>query len=139
MAIIIYNLDYSNPEQDAIEFASWDLDRCLNYAGMAALKWKGEHPIIQPEGTPIEKSTKDGFVVTTDIHDVEPGGTLHITLDRPVNPWYDFTHSFANNITVTIYDSHNILLATFSPSNEISTKKSIEIPQGAKPGFGRIE
>ncbi|MGP8320464.1 MAG: DUF7286 family protein, partial [Methanosarcinaceae archaeon] len=138
LAILKYETNHYDPEKSATNLAAYDLKRCLNYAGMEALQWQGKHPIIQPEGTHIERSFEDGFVVTTDIHNVEPGDVLHITLDRPFDSWYDLIYSFQNNITVTIYDSHNISLATFSPGNEISTKKRITIPHEAHSGFGRI-
>ncbi|HJH31194.1 MAG TPA: hypothetical protein C5S50_03185 [Methanosarcinaceae archaeon] len=139
IAQIIYNTNHSNPKQTAVNLAVSDLSRCLNYAGMEALQWKGEHPIIQPDGTHIEKTSKDRYIITSDIHDVEPGDTLHLTIDLPYDPWHNIAHTFNNNITVTIYDSHNTSLATFSQPGETTTKTPFTIPQGAKPGFGRIE
>jgi hypothetical protein len=46
IAEIIYDTSYDNMEKTAVDLASADLARCLNYGGMEALKWQGEHPII---------------------------------------------------------------------------------------------
>jgi len=30
---------------------------------MEALEWQGEHPVILPEGTPVERLSENGFQV----------------------------------------------------------------------------
>ncbi|WP_319508240.1 hypothetical protein [uncultured Methanolobus sp.] len=72
LAEIIYTTDTTNVEETAVDFASADLARCLNYAGMEALVWQGEHPVIKPEATSNEIMESDGFSVAADSRDVEP-------------------------------------------------------------------
>jgi len=50
---------------------------------MEALKWQGEHPIIQPDGTPVEQNPLDGFSATIGTRDLEPGDTARISIDLP--------------------------------------------------------
>jgi len=47
VAETIYTTEKSDPRQTAINLAASDLARCLNYAGMEALEWQGEHPVIR--------------------------------------------------------------------------------------------
>ena|SRR5664280_1550178 len=58
VAETIYTTEKSDPRQTAINLAASDLSRCLNYAGMEALEWQGEHPVILPENTPIQAVSK---------------------------------------------------------------------------------
>jgi len=65
IAQTIYTTERTDPETAAIGFAAADLSRCLNYAGMEALKWKGEHPIIQPLSSSARSTSKDDFMLGT--------------------------------------------------------------------------
>lgn len=47
LAETIYETDVIDMETMAADMAVADLSRCLNYAGMEALQWQGEHPIIK--------------------------------------------------------------------------------------------
>jgi len=80
LAEIIYTTDTTNMEETAVDFASADLARCLNYAGMEALAWQGEHPVIKPEATSNEIMESDGFSVAADSRDVEPGDTVRVSV-----------------------------------------------------------
>ncbi|MCD4703340.1 MAG: hypothetical protein K8R64_03465, partial [Methanosarcinaceae archaeon] len=63
IAQTIYNTEKSDPARTTIQFASADLSRCLNYAGMEALQWQGQHPIIQPVNISARERTIDDFIV----------------------------------------------------------------------------
>jgi hypothetical protein len=85
IAETIYDTSYDNMEKTAVDLASADLARCLNYGGMEALKWQGEHPIIKPESTTYDEWSKDGFSVTVNTRDVEPGEVLDVSVSLPSN------------------------------------------------------
>ena len=85
VAETIYDTNHGNMEKASFDLASADLARCLNYAGMEALKWQGEHPIIKPEDTAYDEWGKDGFFLTVDTRDVEPGDSLDVSVILPSN------------------------------------------------------
>jgi hypothetical protein len=55
VAEAIYTTERSDPRQTAVNLAASDLARCLNYAGMEALEWQGENPVIIPENSSVER------------------------------------------------------------------------------------
>ena len=87
VAETIYTTKKSDPRQTAVSLATSDLTRCLNYAGMEALEWQGEHPVILPEGKPVEKFSKDSFVLGLKNQNLEKGDTLQISIDLPSDVW----------------------------------------------------
>lgn len=76
VAETIYTTEKSDPRQTAIDLAASDLARCLNYAGMEALEWQGENPVIIPENSPVERVSKDGFTVIPKNQNLGKGDTL---------------------------------------------------------------
>jgi hypothetical protein len=85
IAETIYQTDGINMEKAAENIASADLARCLNYAGMEALKWQGEHPIIRSEGTVYDEWGEDRFSVVPKSKEAEPGETIEVTIKLPSN------------------------------------------------------
>ncbi|WP_406659636.1 hypothetical protein V7O66_07230 [Methanolobus sp. ZRKC3] len=85
VAEAIYDNRQDGMEKTAADLASADLARCLNYAGMQALKWQGEHPIIRLEDAAYDEWGKDGFSVSIDTRDVEPGEVLDVSVTLPSN------------------------------------------------------
>ncbi|WP_269852185.1 hypothetical protein [Methanosarcina horonobensis] len=83
VAETIYTTEKSNPRQTAINLAAADLVRCLNYAGMEALEWQGEHPVIIPDGSPVERFSEDNFMATPQNQNLEKGDTLQISINLP--------------------------------------------------------
>lgn len=60
LAETVYLNDGVDMEKTAEDMASADLARCLNYAGMEALKWQGEHPVIRAEDAAYDEWGEDG-------------------------------------------------------------------------------
>jgi hypothetical protein len=85
LAEVIHNTDTTDMEKTAVEFASSDLARCLNYAGMEALAWQGEHPVIKPEDLTYEPMDSDGFSVEPDNRNIEPGDNITVSVTLPSN------------------------------------------------------
>jgi hypothetical protein len=85
LAEVIHNTDTTDMEKTAVEFASSDLARCLNYAGMEALAWQGEHPVIKPEDLAYEQIDSDGFSIEPDNRNAEPGDTIQVSVSLPSN------------------------------------------------------
>ena len=83
LAEVIHNTDTTDMEKTAVEFASSDLARCLNYAGMEALAWQGEHPVIKPEDLTYEPMDSDGFSVEPDNRNIEPGDNITVSVTLP--------------------------------------------------------
>ncbi|MGB9941239.1 MAG: hypothetical protein ACPK8D_15645, partial [Methanosarcina sp.] len=87
IAETIYTTENTDPRQSAINLASFDLARCLNYAGMEALEWQGEHPVILPEGSAVDRFSEDGFMVIPKNQNLEKEDTLQITINLPSDIW----------------------------------------------------
>jgi hypothetical protein len=85
LAEVIHNTDTTDMEKTAVEFASSDLARCLNYAGMEALAWQGEHPVIKPEDLAYEPMGSDGFSIEPDNRNAEPGDNITVSVSLPSN------------------------------------------------------
>ncbi len=83
LAKVIHGTDVNDMERTAMDMVSSDLARCLNYAGMQALAWYGEHPVVTPEGTSKKIKEYDGFSVYPQSRNVEPGETVRISVTLP--------------------------------------------------------
>ncbi|HJH29465.1 MAG TPA: hypothetical protein C5S51_07215, partial [Methanosarcinaceae archaeon] len=145
IAQTIYDTDLTNPKQTATNFAAADLSRCLNYAGMEALKWQGEHPIIQPEGTSVEQMSQDGYSATVATRDLEPGDTVRISIKLPYVPINILELYTDKNITLTLRDSSDTPLETIDYGEAANTWNNgcfdefITIPDSASAGYGSVE
>lgn len=85
LAETVYLNDGVDMEKTAEDMASADLARCLNYAGMEALKWQGEHPVIRAEEATYDEWGEDGFSVVPANRDAEPGQNLQVHVTLPSN------------------------------------------------------
>ncbi|MCQ1536871.1 hypothetical protein FTO70_14565 [Methanosarcina sp. KYL-1] len=146
VAETIYTTEKSDPRQTAVNLAASDLARCLNYAGMEALEWQGEHPVIQPEGVPVEKLSEDGFMVNPQDQDLERGDVLKISVNMPSDVWGRVEALWKNmDVVLVVKDSkgnelerENYGQATGFLS-KVSFDEYVEIPETAESGYASIE
>ncbi|MGB9929720.1 MAG: DUF7286 family protein [Methanosarcina sp.] len=146
VAETIYTTQRTDPKQTAVSLAVSDLTRCLNYAGMEALEWQGEHPVIVPEGTPVEKISESGFILIPKNQNLEKGDTLEISINLPSDVW--------GKIESLWKEKNVILVAKDTSGNEIKTlnygqatgffqkvsfEHTITIPETAASGYASIE
>lgn len=146
IAQTIYDTDLTNPKQTATNLAAADLSRCLNYAGMEALKWQGEHPIIQPDGALVEQTSVDGFLATISTRDLEPGDTVRVSIDLPRDVWGGIESIWDDqSVILSLYDSSNSIIETIDYGEAVGVWKKvsfdefINIPDSPSVGYGYIE
>ncbi len=146
IAETIYTTEKSDPRQTSVNLAAADLARCLNYAGMEALEWQGEHPVIQPEGTQVERKMEDGFMVVPQNQNLERGDILKISITLPSDVW--------GKIEALWKDKDVVLIVADSKGNEIKNvnygqatgflqkvyfDEYVEIPETAESGYASIK
>lgn len=146
IAETIYTTEKRDPRQTAINLAASDLARCLNYAGMEALEWQGEHPVILPEGTPVERLSEDGFLVASKTQNLERGDTLEISINLPSDVWGKIKGLWKKkDVVLIIKDSSGdrIEKSNYGQATGFLKKVSFEeyakIPDSAASGYGSIE
>jgi hypothetical protein len=146
IAETIYTTEKRDPRQTAINLATSDLARCLNYAGMEALEWQGEHPVILPEGTPVERLSEDGFLVSSKNQNPERSDTLEISINLPSDVWGKIKGLWKKkDVVLIIKDSsgNRIEKANYGQATGFFKKVSFEeyakIPDSAASGYGSIE
>ncbi|WP_094227998.1 DUF7286 family protein [Methanolobus psychrotolerans] len=142
LAEIIYTTDTNDIEKTAVELASADLARCLNYAGMEALVWHGEHPVIKPENLAYESMESDGFTVAPDCRNAEPGDTLWVSVNLPSNALNKIAYSIIGKQRTLIVKSNSgtvyqTIDYTFASSfwTSSSFEEQIVIPANAEYGY----
>ena len=146
VAETIYTTEKSDPRQTAINVAASDLARCLNYAGMEALEWQGENPVIIPENSPVERVSDDGFMAIPKNQNLENEDTLQISINLPSDIWGKIESLWKNkDIKLIVKDSsgqeiknQNYGLAT-SFFQQVSFEEDVIIPDSAAPGYSSIE
>ncbi len=146
IAQIIYNTEKSDPACITVQFASADLSRCLNYAGMEALQWQGQHPIIQPVNTSAGERSIDDFIVTARTQKLETMDTLQVSIQLPADVWYMISSLWKDrDIVLIVKDPSSDTItsinygAAVSSWSNISFEEVIMIPQTTTTGFGSIE
>ncbi|WP_440953243.1 DUF7286 family protein [Methanococcoides sp. FTZ1] len=146
IAQTIYTTEKTDPEKIAIGLASADLSRCLNYAGMEALKWKGEHPIIQPVSTSGGTTSEDDFMINARTHDLEAGDTLYVRIDLPSDVWYSISSLWKDqNIILRIKDSKGQTIESVDYGEAVSFWKTVSFEESfllsleIEAGYGTIE
>jgi len=142
LAEIIYTTDTTDMEKNAIEFASADLARCLNYAGMEALAWQGEHPIIKPDDLAYEPMESDGFSVSPDSREIEPGNSIRVSVALPSDVYKAISSLFSDQPrTLTLKSNTGTVYQTITYDNTHSfwTRSEFEevltIPENAEYGY----
>ena len=146
VAETIYTTEKSDPRQTAINVAASDLARCLNYAGMEALEWHGENPVIIPENSPVERVSNDGFMVIPKNQNLENGDTFQISIYLPSDIWGKIESIWRNkDIKLIVKDSkgqeiknQNYGQAT-SFFQKVSFEEDVIIPDSAAPGYSSSE
>ncbi|MDQ1251755.1 MAG: hypothetical protein QG646_866, partial [Euryarchaeota archaeon] len=146
VAETIYTTEKIDPRQTAINVAASDLARCLNYAGMGALEWQGENPVIIPENSPVERVSDDGFMAIPKNQNLENGDTLQVSINLPSDIWGKIESIWKNkDIKLIVKDSkgqeiknQNYGQAT-SFFQQVSFDEDIIIPDTAAPGYSSIE
>lgn len=130
IAQTIYTTEKTDPEKVAIGFASADLSRCLNYAGMEALKWKGEHPIIQPVNASGGTTSEDDFMVNARTHDLEAGDTLIVQVDLPSDVWYSISSLWKNqSIVLRIKNSNGQTIGSVDYGEAVNFWKKVSFEE----------
>ena len=145
IAETIYDTSYTNMEKTSLDLASADLARCLNYAGMQALKWQGEHPIIKPENTAYDEWGKDGFSVVANSRDVEPGELLEVSVTLPSNVLEAIVSIFSEKSrTLTVQGSSGIVYQTIiydefhSFWHKSEFQETIQIPDNVNDDYAYL-
>lgn len=146
VAETIYTTEKSDPRQTAINLAASDLDRCLNYAGIEALEWQGEHPVILPEGSSVERFSEDNFMVTPQNQNLERGDNLQISVNLPSDIWSRIVSLLKKrDVILVVNDSSGKQLKYVNYGQAIGFRKEvsfyeyIEIPKNSKSGYASIE
>jgi len=146
VAETIYTTEKSDPRQTAINLAASDLARCLNYAGMEALEWQGEHPVILPEGSPVERFSEDNFMVTPQNQNLEKGDTLQISINLPSDVWGKIESLWKNrDVILVVKDSAGYQLKRVNYGqatgflHQVSFDEYMKVPESAEAGYTSIE
>ncbi|MHB8101011.1 MAG: DUF7286 family protein [Methanosarcina sp.] len=146
VAETIYTTEKSDPSQTAINLAASDLSRCLNYAGMEALEWQGEHPVILPENIPIERVSKDGFMLIPKNQNLENGEALQISVNLPSDVWGKIESIWKNrDIKLIVKDSKGNEIKNLNYGQatgffqKVSFEENVKIPDSARSGYSSIE
>jgi hypothetical protein len=146
VAETIYTTENSNPRQNAINLASFDLARCLNYAGMEALEWQGEHPVILPEGNAVSRFSEDGFMLIPKNQNLEREDMLQISINLPSDIWGKIEALWKNrDIMLIVNDSsgREIKNVNYGQATgffqKVSLQEEVEIPDSAASGYASIE
>jgi len=146
VAETIYTTENVNPEKSAINLASFDLARCLNYAGMEALEWQGEHPVILPEGSAVDRFSEDGFMVIPKNQNLEKGDLLQLSINLPSDIWGKIEALWKNrDIKLIVNDSSGNEIKNINYGQatgffqKVSFQETVEIPDSAASGYASIE
>ncbi|HOW15749.1 hypothetical protein, partial [Methanosarcina sp.] len=146
VAETIYTTEKSDPRQTVINLASSDLARCLNYAGMEALEWQGEHPVIIPEGSPVERLSEDNFMATPQNQNLEKGDNLQISINLPSDVWGRVESLWKNrDVILVVNDSSGQQLKRVNYGQatgflqKVSFYEYVEVPENSKSGYASIE
>ena len=147
LAEVIYTTDTTNMkmEENAIEFASADIARCLNYAGMEALIWQGEHPVIKPEDLAYEPMESDGFSVAAASRDAEPGDTIKVSVTLPSDVFQAISCLFSEKTrTLVLKSDSGTVYQTidYDETHSFWTNSEFEeellIPENAEYGYAYL-
>jgi hypothetical protein len=145
LAEVIHNTDTTDMEKTAVEFASSDLARCLNYAGMEALAWQGEHPVIKPEDLAYEPMESDGFSIEPDNRNTEPGDIITVDVTLPSDVFAAISCLFSDKPRTLILKSGSGTVYksisydethSFWTSSEF--EEEITIPENAEYGYAYL-
>jgi len=146
VAETIYTTEKSDSRQTAISLAASDLARCLNYAGTEALEWQGEHPVILPEGAPVERFSEDNFMVIPQNQNLEKGDTLQISINLPSDVWGKIESLWKNrDVILVVNDSsgQGIKRVNYGQVTgflqKVSFDEYMEVPETAEAGYASIE
>ncbi|KKG09994.1 hypothetical protein [Methanosarcina sp. 2.H.A.1B.4] len=146
VAETIYTTEKRDPRQTAISLATSDLARCLNYAGTEALEWQGEHPVILPDGAPVERFSEDHFMVIPQNQNLEKGDTLQIFINLPSDVWGKVESLWKNkDVVLVVNDSsgQEIKRVNYGQATgflqKVSFDEYMEIPETAESGYASIE
>ncbi|QLC50409.1 hypothetical protein HWN40_09240 [Methanolobus zinderi] len=145
LAETIYETDGTDMGKTAADMAAADLSRCLNYAGMEALQWQGEHPVIKSEDAAYEEWGDDGFSADPATRDVEPGSSLVVDVKLPSNVFEAIYCVFADKPRALIVkgpsgiEYQNI---SYDESHSFWTSSKFEeeitIPENAEDGYAYL-
>ncbi|SFM16887.1 DUF7286 family protein [Methanolobus profundi] len=147
LAEVIYTTDTTDMkmEENAIDFASADLARCLNYAGMKALAWQGEHPVIKPEDLTYEQMDLDGFYVAAASREAEPGDTIKVSVTLPSDVFQAISCLFSEKTRTLVLKSDSGTVYQTIDYNETHSfwtssefEEELLIPENAEYGYAYL-
>ena len=145
LAEMVYSTDASDPQHDILNMACADIARCLNYAGMEALEWQGEHPVIQPGSASVEAWSNAGFAARPLNKDLERGDLLKVEVQLPSNVLGALLSFVSNQDRVlTVYDDSGSFNMSFNYNGShrlwgsSSFIQEMRIPADASYGFGYV-
>ncbi|WP_440956486.1 DUF7286 family protein [Methanosarcina sp. Mfa9] len=146
IAETIYTTEKNDPRQTSVKLAAADLARCLNYAGIEALEWQGEHPVIQPEGTQVERKMEDGFMVVPQNQNLERGDVLKVSITLPSDVWGKIEALWKNKDVILIVEDskgNEIKNVNYGQATGFLQKvyfdEYVEVPETAESGYASIE
>ncbi|TGC10570.1 hypothetical protein [Methanolobus halotolerans] len=145
IAETIFENDVNNMEMKAADMAAADLSRCLNYAGMEALQWQGEHPVIKSEDAAYDEWGEDGFSVDPASRDVEPGSSLNVTVNLPADAFKAISCFFADKPRTLIIKGPSGIEYGAITYNELHSfwgrsefEEEIAMPENAEDGYAYL-
>jgi hypothetical protein len=145
LAEVIHNTDTTDMEKTAVEFASSDLARCLNYAGMEALAWQGEHPVIKPEDLAYQPMESDGFSIEPDNRNNEPGDIITVDVTLPSDVFEAISCLFSDKTRTLILKSGSGTVyksISYDETHSFWTSSEFEeeiiIPENAEYGYAYL-
>jgi len=145
LAEVVYSTDTSDPQHDILDMACADISRCLNYAGMEALEWQGEHPVIQPGSVSVKAWNNAGFEARPLNKDLEPGDVLQVEVELPSNILGTLLSLVSSqNRVLTVYDESGSFNMSFNYNashrlwGSSSFVQEVSIPTDASYGFGYV-
>ncbi|MBP1908816.1 DUF7286 family protein [Methanolobus bombayensis] len=145
LAEVIHNTDTRDMEKTAVEFASSDLARCLNYAGMEALAWQGKHPVIKPEDLTYEPMDSDGFSIEPINRNAEPGDNINVSVTLPSDVFEAISCLFSDKSRTLILKSGSGTIYHSISYNETHSfwtfsefEEELRIPVNAEYGYAYL-
>ena len=110
------------------------------------LEWQGEHPVILPEGTPVERLSKNGFQVIVKNQNLERGDTLQISINLPSDVWGKIESIWKKrDVILIVKDSSGNEIKNLNYGRatgffqKVSFEEYAKIPDSVASGYASIE
>ena len=113
---------------------------------MEALDWQGEHPVILPEGNPVNRFSEDGFLAIPENQNLEKGDMLQISINLPSDIWGRVEALWKNrDIKLIVKDSTGREIKNLNYGQatgffqKVSFQEYAKIPDSTESGYASIE